>query len=189
MKTRNADLSFNISNQRNQLILGLVMVLIFGALGGALMNQQSRTFKVLVAAKDIASGVKLGARDVQIIEISGSSLPNALESLPKSAISAQAIRAGDVISSTQITGVLETAAVVSFEFPQVELPVDLTVGDSVELWQVVPAEIARGIGEAEILEIADTRYDQSKKVSMRVQPGLVAEVLMASAELKIVRIT
>lgn len=189
MQIQKSNLEFKSTSSRNQAVVGLVMVLMFGALGGGLLSQQNESVSALVLIKDIPSGTRINSADVRTIQISGDAIEAVLPQLPPRAITTRALQAGALLQVGDLDGAETPAAVISFELAASALPALLRVGDTVQLWQVIPAERANQLGLAEIIEIADTRYDASKKISLRIQPGLLPAVFIAGESLQIVRIT
>lgn len=181
--------SLTQSGARNQIILGTVLILIFGSLGGAVLNRQNQYFTGFVLIRDLPSGTRVTQADLRQIQLSGALLENAIAKLPPRSITSRALMAGELLEASDLQGANAGDSVVSFEFSATALPVQLRVGDTVQIWQVIPAERASQIGQAEVLEIADTRYDAAKKVSLRIAPGLLPVVFMAQEDLQIVRIS
>jgi uncharacterized protein YkvS len=186
VKFKNKFSSIQPATNKNQLIVGIVLVLLFSSLGGLLFQNQNQSTKVLVVTEDVAAGVSVEDVDFSFLELSGQVPEQVVTSVPTSGFLARSFQAGEIVQSNDVSVDQIPSSLVSASLAPSAIPAFVRIGDVIELWSSISGELAIRIGMAEIIQISAMENTEDLTLTFRVMPALVPLVLGTGPDLKVV---
>lgn len=132
-----------------QTILGILLVLTSVAVGGRVISAADHTVPVLVAADDISAGQPLTPEMVEVrnVALDGANDLYVTGDVGAGYVAVRAVQAGELLPRSAVVSVGEAASgaqalrYVTLSVLASEVPSDLAVGDTVDVWVIPAAEV------------------------------------------------
>ncbi|MEY4323615.1 MAG: hypothetical protein RL410_1396 [Actinomycetota bacterium] len=177
-----------IKNAPKRTLLGIAVMLLSGALGGALLHQETLQHSALQLKRDIAAGEKISAGDFRIVAIPR--VESVVDRIvnPDDAVNlfaAHTLMSGSLLRPTDLVDHADTRVSVALMIANSTIPPTLTIGSDVGVWQVVDGSAHLLMAHVTVSDLrADERTD-STTLSLALDPADVGAVLGAGDSIRL----
>lgn len=175
-----------MSPNRAQLLTGAVLIVIFSAIGGVIFMNKNSTSAILIAKSEIPSGISVTNSDFKLIEVVGDVDIDTVTEIVPGQVLKQPLKPGEILQSFNLIDGDLDADIVAFSIPKAGLPFALSPGKEVELWTAGDSIEPMLIGEAQLLQISESEFEDSSSISVLVQKNLVSGIFRAGSNIRIV---
>lgn len=179
-------IKLEVSPDRTQLIAGALLVLGFGAVGGLLLSGNSSTDLILVAKKDLPSGIKLSIQDFASVEVNGAATLQTVSVFPSDGVLVHPLKSGEILQAADIDEATDSSAVIAVALNKSDFPRGVMVGQRLEIWRAGEGVSPEVITAAEVVEFEDSEYGDTVALSIRVDRSQIEFIFGAGTDLKVV---
>lgn len=174
------------SQNRNQLMVGAVLVLVSSALGGAVLASETSQTKLLIAKTNLPTGTLIGESNFREVLVSGDGAIHGISEFPMDKALKSPMQQGEILQALDMVPVDSEHHVLALSLTTSSLPAGLIVGLDVDLWLVNGETKPRLIAQVEIVDVSKDEYADKSSISILAPSGLVSEIFEAGENLRVV---